>query len=120
MVRALAPSTYGVVAGAGTTFQDLCDHAGAANLAHTMGNLSGFSRAPVEAMLSWPIEVFVVGEESRGFQVIPPYAQILARKPVRVVSLKPWMLGCVSHRRVDAYEALSRALHPDAFLSKDE
>jgi hypothetical protein len=26
-----------------------------------------------------------------------------------------WMLGCVSHRRVEAYELLARALHPELF-----
>jgi iron complex transport system substrate-binding protein len=112
-VAALAPSTYGVVAGAETTFQDLCDHAGAENLASTRGGLHGFARAPSEAMLGWPVEVFVIGEESRGFQAIPPYAQMLARRDIRVVALEPWMLGCVSYLRVDAYEALAFALHPE-------
>jgi iron complex transport system substrate-binding protein len=36
-------------------------------------------------------------------------------REIRVVRLEPWMLGCVSHRRVDAYEALARELHPEAF-----
>lgn len=114
-VAALAPTTYGVLAGSGTTFDDLCVHAGADNLAVTRGRLKGFARLPTEAMLAWPVDVFVVGSESGEFQHTPPYPQMMARRKIRVVRLAPWMLGCVSHRRVDAYEALARELHPEAF-----
>lgn len=112
---ALAPTTYGVLAGRSTTFDDLCARAGADNLASTRGGLEGFARLPTEAMLAWPVEVFVVGGESGEFQHTPPYPQMMARRTIRVVRLDPWMLGCVSHRRIDAYEALARALHPEAF-----
>lgn len=114
-VAALAPTTYGVLAGRDTTFDDLCVHAGADNLARTLGGLRGFERLPSEAMLAWPVEVFVVGGESGEFQHTPPYPQMMKRRPIRVVRLEPWMLGCVSHRRIDAYEALARELHPEAF-----
>ncbi len=114
-LAALAPTTYGVLAGRGTTFDDLCAQAGADNLAVTIGKLDGFARLPAEAMLVWPVDVFVVGGESGEFQHTPPYPQMMARRAIRVVRLKPWMLGCVSHRRVDAYEALARELHPEAF-----
>lgn len=114
-VAALAPTTYGVLAGRGTTFDDLCARAGADNLAVTLGKLEGFARLPTEAMLAWPVDFFVVGGESGEFQHTPPYPQMMARRAIRVVRLEPWMLGCVSHRRIDAYEALARALHPEAF-----
>jgi ABC-type Fe3+-hydroxamate transport system, periplasmic component len=114
-VAALAPTTYGVLAGRGTTFDDFCMRAGADNLASTLGKLEGFARLPTEAMLAWPVDVFVVGSESGEFQHTPPYPQMMARRKIRVVRLAPWMLGCVSHRRVDAYEALARELHPEAF-----
>lgn len=112
---ALAPTTYGVIAGRDTTFDDLCARAGADNLAATLGDLKGFARLPTEAMLAWPVDFFVVGGESGEFQRTPPYPQMMARRNIRVVRLAPWMLGCVSHRRVDAYEALARELHPEAF-----
>lgn len=114
-IAALAPTTYGVLAGRGTTFDDLCARAGADNLAATLGKLDGFARLPTEAMLAWPVDVFVVGGESGEFQQTPPYPQMMARRKIRVVRLEPWMLGCVSHRRVDAYEALAKALHPEVF-----
>lgn len=114
-VAALAPTTYGVLAGRDTTFDDLCAHAGADNLAAKRGRLTGFARLPTEAMLGWPVDVFVVGSESREFEYTPPYPQMMARRNIRVVRLEPWMLGCVSHRRVEAYEALARELHPEAF-----
>ncbi len=119
-VPALAPTTYGVIAGRGTTFDDLCIHAGADNLASSLGRLEGFARLPTEAMLAWPVEVFVVGGESGEFQHVTPYPQMMARRSIRVVRLAPWMLGCVSHRRVDAYEALARELHPEAFAGETE
>lgn len=115
-VAALAPTTYGVLAGRGTTFDDLCARAGADNLAGTLGGLEGFARLPTEAMLGWPVDVFVVGGESGEFQRTPPYPQMMGRRTIRVIRLEPWMLGCVSHRRIDAYEALARALHPEAFV----
>lgn len=115
LVAALAPTTYGVLAGRGTTFDDLCARAGADNLAATLGKLEGFARLPTEAMLAWPVEVFVVGGESGEFERTPPYPQMMARRPIRVIRLEPWMLGCVTHRRVDAYETLARELHPEAF-----
>jgi len=114
-LAALAPTTYGVLAGRGTTFDDLCAHAGADNLAGTLGELEGFARLPTEAMLNWPVDFFVTGGESAEFERMPPYPQMMARMNIRVIRLEPWMLGCVSHRRVDAYEALARALHPEAF-----
>lgn len=114
-VAALAPTTYGVLAGAGTTFDDLCARAGADNLAVTLGKLEGFARLPNEAMLGWPVDFFVVGGESGEFERTPPYPQMMARRKILVIRLEPWMLGCVSHRRIDAYEALARALHPEAF-----
>lgn len=114
-VAALAPTTYGVLAGAGTTFDDLCARAGADNLAVTLGKLDGFARLPNEAMLGWPVDFFVVGGESGEFERTPPYPQMMARRKILVIRLEPWMLGCVSHRRIDAYEALARALHPEAF-----
>lgn len=114
-IAALAPTTYGVLAGRGTTFDDLCARAGADNLAATLGKLEGFARLPTEAMLAWPVDVFVVGGESGEFQQTPPYPQMMARRKIRVIRLEPWMLGCVSHRRVEAYEALARALHPEVF-----
>nr|MCU0794005.1 ABC transporter substrate-binding protein [Opitutaceae bacterium] len=53
-VRVVAPSTYGVIAGADTTFQDLCDRAAAENLATTLGGLRGHAAPPAERLLGWP------------------------------------------------------------------
>src|SRR5205807_9182849 len=52
----IAPSTYGVIPGNDSTFQDLCDHAGAENLAWTLGHLHGHEAPPNEQMLTWPID----------------------------------------------------------------
>ena len=118
--RVIAPSTYGVIAGAGTTFHDLCDHAAAENLAATLGGLRGHAAPPVERLLTWPVDQVVLAGDSVSqalapYRRLPPYQFMRAFREERVVLLAPWMLGCVSHLRVDAYERLARALHPERF-----
>lgn len=119
-VNVIAPSTYDLVPGAGTTFQDLCDHAGANNLVASLGHVQGYARPPAERMLAWPIDELVLGGTSLDaalapFLALPPYAYLAAVKSRRAVLLPPWVLGCVSYRRVDGYDALARALHPEAW-----
>lgn len=119
-VRVIAPSTYGVVGGADTTFQDLCDHAGAVNLASTLGHLRGHQPPPTEQMLTWPIDRVVLEganlEEALGpFLTLSPYQFLAAVKEKRVALLAPYMLSSVTHHRIDGYERLARELHPEVF-----
>jgi iron complex transport system substrate-binding protein len=119
-VRVIAPSTYGVIAGSGTTFQDICDVVGAENLAVILGGLVGHTAPPAERMLRWPVEVVVLGGTDREaalapYRRLPPYAHLPAVRAGRVALLEPWALGCVTHLRVLAYEQLARQLHPDRF-----
>ncbi|MDO8540667.1 MAG: ABC transporter substrate-binding protein [Opitutaceae bacterium] len=119
-VRVIAPSTYGMIAGAETTFQDMCDHAGAINLAATLGGLRGHEAPPNEQMLTWPIDrVVVAGEDNESalalFRKLPPYQFMAAVRAGRVALIKPYMLSSVTHHRVEAYEMLARALHPEAY-----
>lgn len=120
-VKVIAPSTYGVIPGCETTFQDLCDYAGAENLGATLGGLRGHERTPAEAMLTWPVErVVIAGDDIETalatYRTLPPYQFMAVVKEGRAVLVKPWQMGCVSHRRVEAYEQLARALHPEAFV----
>lgn len=119
-VRVIAPSTYGRLPGAQTTFQDLCDHGGAENLAATVGHLVGHAPPPIEQMLTWPIDAVVLAGDSldraiRPYLELPPYSLMEAVRNRRAVLLEPWQLACVSHHRVSAYEKLARSLHPEAF-----
>ena len=119
-VRVIAPSTYGVVGGADTTFQDLCDHAGAINLATTLGHLRGHQPPPNEQMLTWPIDQVVVAGSSvdaalAPFRRLPPYQYMTAVREGRAALIKPYMLSSVTHLRVEGYECLARALHPGIF-----
>lgn len=119
-VRVLSPSTYGIIPGDQSTFQDLCDYAVADNLAASLGKLHGHAPAPSEQMLSWPVEVVVVAGENIEaalvpYRKLPPYQFMDAVKQGRAALLQPWQLSCVSHRRIDAYETLARQLHPEAF-----
>ncbi len=123
-VRVIAPSTYGVIGGAETTFQDLCDHAAAENLATTLGGLTGHAQPPVESMLVWPIEKVVLAADSveealAPYAKLPPYAYMKAIREKRVALIAPFMLSSVSHHRIAGYEALARALHPEVF-ARDE
>jgi iron complex transport system substrate-binding protein len=119
-VKVIAPSTYGVIGGAETTFQDLCDHAGAENLAATWGGLVGHAPTPREQMLTWPVERVVVAGEDRAsalapYARIPPYQFMAAVKEGRVALIESYMLSSVSHHRMEGYERLARELHPDLF-----
>ena len=118
--RVIAPSTFGVIPGTGSTFQDLCDHAAAENLAATLGHIVGHGPQPSEAMLGWPVDFVVVSGLSirsslAPYLSLPPYAFMPAVREGRAVLLPPAQLGCVSHLRIDGYEILARALHPEAF-----
>jgi len=119
-LRVIAPSVYGPIPGTETTFQDLCEHAGAVNLAATLGHLRGHAQPPVEQMLTWPVDRIVLGADDREtalapLRKLPPYAYMDAVQSGRAVLLRPYLLSCVSVRRIEGYEALARALHPEAF-----
>ncbi len=120
ILRVIAPSTHGVIAGAETTFDDLCAHAGAINLAATLGGLRGHQPPPNENMLAWPIDrVVVAGTDDATalapYLKIPPYQYIAAVREKRTARIEPHMLSSVSHHRIEGYEMLARALHPEVF-----
>jgi iron complex transport system substrate-binding protein len=119
-VRVIAPSTYGVIPGSDTTFQDLCDHSAAVNLAATLAGLHGHQAPPNEQMLAWPIDKVVLAGASLDAALEPlrgisPYQFLGAVRERRVALLAPYMLSCVSHHRVEGYERLARELHPEVF-----
>jgi iron complex transport system substrate-binding protein len=116
-VRVLAASIYPFTAGAGTTFQDLCDHAGALNVA-TEAGLKGHQPTPTERLLTWRPEVLVADDEPalrERLAQIPSYRPLPAFQAGRLVLLPGPLMSSVSHHRIDAYEALARALHPERF-----
>ncbi|MEI6712555.1 MAG: ABC transporter substrate-binding protein [Verrucomicrobiota bacterium] len=118
--RVIAPSTYGVIAGAGTTFDDICVHAGAVNLASSLGGLRGHQVPPNEKILTWPIDSIVIDGAEDAAALAPyltllPYKFLSAVKERRMVRLEPYMLSTVSHYRVAAYEMLALGLHPEVF-----
>ncbi|MDB4474245.1 ABC transporter substrate-binding protein [Opitutaceae bacterium] len=119
-VKVIAPSTYGVTSGAGTTFQDMCDHAAADNLATTLGGLEGHAQMPRERMLTWPVEKVVLSgyeaeEAITPFLTLIPFRFMDAVKNRQVALVEPYMFGSVTHYRIDGYERLARQLHPELF-----
>jgi iron complex transport system substrate-binding protein len=122
-LNVIAPSTYGVIGGAQTTFQDMCDHAGAVNLASALGGLVGHQPPPVEQMLTWPVDRLVLSADSvdealEPYAKLSPYRYMAAYRERRVALIAPYMLSSVSHHRIDGYEALARELHPEAFTEE--
>jgi iron complex transport system substrate-binding protein len=134
-VRVISPSTFDIIPGDGTNFQDCCDHAGAENLAKTLGGLKGHVSAPGEKMLRWPVEkVVVIGGATRQaegalpsavevgralvpFRRLTPYRYMAAVREGRAALLASWQSSCISHHRVSSYEYLARQLHPAAFAA---
>jgi iron complex transport system substrate-binding protein len=119
-LRVIAPSTYGVIPGRDTTFQDQCDRVGAINLAATLGGLKGHTAPPNEQLLTWPVDRVVVAGESletalEPFRKLPPYAFMPVIRESRAVLIKPYMMSTVTHHRVDAYEMMARGLYPERF-----
>ena len=118
-VRVLAVGFYPFTAGSGTTFQDICEHAGALNVAAEAG-LRGHAPTPNEKALGWKVEVLVAPwEEGMDLQArlkdLPPYKFMAALRQGHVVPLAGALMASTSQARLDAYEALARALHPEAF-----
>ena len=118
-VRVLAVGFYPYTAGSGTTFQDLCEHAGAVNVAAEAG-LKGHVATPAEKVLSWNVEVLVApGEEGMDLRArlgdMAPYKFMNAFRQGRLVQMPSALMAATSQARLDAYECLARALHPEAF-----
>lgn len=118
-VRVLAVGMYPFTAGSGTTFQDLCDHAGAVNVAAEAG-LRGHAPTPGEKVLSWRTEVLVApGEPGLDMKArlgeLPPYKFLPAFRQGRVVELPGALMAATSQARIDGYEQLAKGLHPERF-----
>ena len=118
-VRVLAVGFYPFTAGSGTTFQDICDHAGALNVAAEQG-LEGHAPTPSEKVLSWQVDALVAPWEpgmdlQARLRDLPPYKFMPAFRQGRVVALPGALMASTSQARLDAYEWLARALHPEVF-----
>lgn len=114
--RVMAPSIYGFIAGRDTTFQDLCDHAGAVNVVAEAG-LVGHAPAPSEAMLGWKVDALVVStpQSLDALKEVRPYGFMEVVRARRCAVLPEVYLSSVSHHRITGYELLARALHPERF-----
>ncbi len=118
-VRVLAVGWYPFTAGSGTTFQDLCEHAGAINVAAEAG-LRGHAPTPGEQVLAWRTEVLVAPGEPgldllARLRELPPYKFLPALRQGQVVVIPGALMAATSQARIDGYEMLAKALHPERF-----
>lgn len=118
-VRVMAPSSYGFIAGRDTTFQDLCDHAGALNVAAEAG-LLGHAPTPSESVVTWKVDRLVLSGDDgakalAAFRNLIPFRFMEVVKQGRYVLLKTHEISSVTFHRIDAYESLARQLHPERF-----
>ena len=118
-VRVLAVGWYPFTAGSGTTFQDLCEHAGAINVAAEAG-LRGHAPTPGEQVLAWRTEVLVAPGEPgldllSRLRELPPYKFLPALRQGHVVVIPGALMAATSQARIDGYEMLAKALHPERF-----
>ncbi|WP_005031933.1 ABC transporter substrate-binding protein [Holophaga foetida] len=116
-VRVMAAGIYPFVAGAGTTFDDLCLHAGAINVVAQAG-VKGHQPMPTEKVLTWNPDV-LVGAKDEDLPTIlpktPPYKYLPAMKYGRLVLIPRALFSNTTHLRIEGYEWLARALHPERF-----
>lgn len=118
-VRVMAAGIYPFASGADTSFQDICDHAGALNVAAEAG-LKGIVPMPGEKPLTWRAEV-LIGPQERGetlaaqLRELSPYKFMPALRQGRVVPIPGALFAATSHRRIETYEWVARALHPERF-----
>ena len=116
-IRVLSAGVYPLTSGSDTTFQDLCEHAGALNVAAEAG-LKGLVPTPSETLLTWRVEVLIAASDPdirTRLAQIPHYRVLPAFQAGRLVLLPGPLLSSVSHHRIEAYELLARALHPERF-----
>ena len=126
-VRVTSAGVYPYISGSGTSFHDLCRHAGAVNVAAEAG-IKGIAPIPSEKLLSWRIDVLVGPTEHRPDETGPrlidrlndisPFRFLQAYKQGRVVEIPGALFAATSHHRITAFEMLARALHPDRFGDK--
>ena len=117
--RLLAPSSYGYIAGSDTTFDDLCQRAGALNVAAEAG-YKGHAPIPAEKILAWKVDDLVLEGTDRSAALgrllqTAPFKYMEAARAGRCVMLPESLLSTVSQHRVEAYEYLAKELHPERF-----
>jgi iron complex transport system substrate-binding protein len=117
--RVISAGEYSLISGSNTTFQELCDHAGAINVAAEAG-IDGVAPIPSEKVLSWKID-YLVGWQDPGSKMVDrlkgvaPYRFLDVYKQGKLVEIPGALFMATSHHRIAAFEMLAKALHPERF-----
>jgi iron complex transport system substrate-binding protein len=123
-VRALSAGVYPYISGSNTSFQDMCDHAGAINVAAEAG-INGIVPIPTEKALSWDIDVLIgpndFSPNEPGPKLIDrmkdmaPFRFLPAYRRGKVIEIPGALFAATSHHKITAFELLARQLHPERF-----
>jgi iron complex transport system substrate-binding protein len=123
-VRVISAVPWQFISGSNTSFQDMCDHAGAINVAAEAG-IDGVVPLSAEKLLKWEIDALVgptehinesVASLADRLKEISPYRFLEAHKKGRVIEIPMALFMSTSHHRITAFEFLARALHPERFI----
>jgi iron complex transport system substrate-binding protein len=118
-VRIISASGYSYTSGSDTSFQDICNHAGAINVVAEAG-IEGIVPIPTEKILTWKID-YLVGPTEPGSKLIDrlrgiaPFRFLEAYKKGKVIEIPGELFMSTSHHRITAFEMLAQALHPERF-----
>jgi iron complex transport system substrate-binding protein len=120
--RVISAGEYSFVSGSNTTFQELCDYAGAINVAAEAG-ISGVVPIPSEKVLLWKID-YLVGWQEPGSKMldrlkdVAPFRYLDVYKQGKIIEIPGSLFMATSHHRISAFEMLAKALHPECFQGK--
>jgi iron complex transport system substrate-binding protein len=117
--RVISAGGFAFISGSNTTFQEICNHAGAINVAAEAG-ISGVMPIPSEKLLSWGIDYLIGWQEPDSKLVdrlkgVAPFRFLDAYKQGKIIEMPGDLFMTTSHHRVTAFEMLAKALHPECF-----
>jgi len=123
-VRVISASVWPFINGSNTSFQEICTHAGAINVAAEEG-IDGLVPIPAEKLLTWKIDALVGPTDhlpnkratplADSLKDVSPYRFLDALKKGRVIEIPSALFQSTSHHRIAAFEILAKALHPSHF-----
>lgn len=119
--RVIMLSSYGYTAGKNTSFDTVCTHASAINIASVIG-IKSYAEVPFENLLAFAsqIDTVIISEENPQntisfLKTHKIYSQIPAISEGKIINIKPALLSSVSQNIVVAVETMAKELYQARF-----